>query len=60
MPGEPSAEFIAQIATTLASEGVRIGDIRGGRQRLDDLFLQLTKERSTAELPVIDASKARK
>ena len=60
VPGEPSAEFIAQIATTLASEGVRIGDIRGGRQRLDDLFLQLTKERSTAELPVIDASKARK
>ena len=58
--GRPSPELFAKIAAVMAENDLPLRDIRAGRQRLDDLFLQLTRERSTAELPVIDAGRARK
>jgi ABC-2 type transport system ATP-binding protein len=65
-PGEyrvdqkPTPELFARIAAVMAEQEIALRDIRAGRQRLDDLFLQLTRERSTAELPVIDSGRTRK
>lgn len=47
--GSPAA--VAKLAAVLAEADIRIGDLRAGRRRLDDLFLQLTSERSDAERP---------
>jgi ABC-2 type transport system ATP-binding protein len=40
----PTPTNIAAIATWMAQQNVVLGDLRGGRQRLEDVFLQLTKE----------------
>lgn len=46
-------QFVAELTAALAEQNVEIDEIRVGKQRLDDLFLTLTTERSTAEIPVI-------
>ncbi len=40
----PTPMNIAAITTWLAQQNVTLGDLRGGRQRLEDVFLQLTQE----------------
>lgn len=50
VPGEyrvestPTPALVAGVATWLAEQDVLLGDLRAGRQRLDDLFLRLTGE----------------
>lgn len=41
---DPTPAAVAAIANWLAAQGELIGDLRAGRQRLDDLFLRLTGE----------------
>jgi ABC-2 type transport system ATP-binding protein len=40
----PTPANIAAITNWLAAQNVALGDLRGGRQRLEDVFLQLTQE----------------
>jgi ABC-2 type transport system ATP-binding protein len=46
----PTPAGVASLATWLAERDELIGDLRAGRQRLDELFLRLTGEQSPAEL----------
>ncbi|MCP5025748.1 MAG: ABC transporter ATP-binding protein [Actinomycetia bacterium] len=46
--GEPSPQRIAALAAWLAQFDVPLGDLRAGRQRLEDVFLALTSEKSDA------------
>jgi ABC-2 type transport system ATP-binding protein len=46
----PTPKVVAALASWLADRGELIGDLRAGRQRLDELFLRLTGEESRAEL----------
>jgi ABC-2 type transport system ATP-binding protein len=46
----PSPAGVAALATWLADRDELIGDLRAGRQRLDELFLRLTGEESPADL----------
>jgi hypothetical protein len=49
-PGEyvidtaPTPQAIATLTAWLASHQVELGDLRGSRQRLEDVFLRLTAE----------------
>ena len=45
----PTPVKVAAVTTWLAERDELIGDLRAGRQRLDEVFLQLTGERSRAE-----------
>jgi ABC-2 type transport system ATP-binding protein len=46
----PTPADVAALATWLAERDELIGDLRAGRQRLDELFLRLTGEQSPAEI----------
>jgi ABC-2 type transport system ATP-binding protein len=46
----PTPAGVAALATWLADRDELIGDLRAGRQRLDELFLRLTGEESPADL----------
>jgi ABC-2 type transport system ATP-binding protein len=46
----PRPKLIVLVAEWLAERDVLIGDLRGGRQRLDDVFTRLTGEKSEAAL----------
>jgi ABC-2 type transport system ATP-binding protein len=54
-PGEyhaavaPTPQNISAITAWLADQNVTLGDLRGGRQRLEDVFVRLTNEPSTAD-----------
>jgi ABC-2 type transport system ATP-binding protein len=54
-PGEyrasvaPTPQHIAAITSWLAQQNVTLGDLRGGRQRLEDVFVKLTQEPSVAD-----------
>ncbi len=54
-PGEyhaavaPTPQNISTITAWLADQNVTLGDLRGGRQRLEDVFARLTNEPSTAD-----------
>ncbi len=41
--------LVASLAGWLAQQDIALGDLRAGRQRLEDVFLQLTEETSVAE-----------
>ncbi len=41
---EPSPQNIALITSWLAEQNIVLGDLRGGRQRLEDVFLKLTAD----------------
>jgi len=45
----PTPTNVAAVTSWLATRDELIGDLRAGRQRLDDVFLRLTGERSRAE-----------
>lgn len=45
----PTPAKIVELTRWLADQGELIGDLRAGRQRLDELFQRLTGERSPAE-----------
>lgn len=45
----PTPDAIAALARWLADRDILIGDLRAGRQRLDEVFRRLTGERSPAE-----------
>ena len=45
----PTPEGVARLAGWLAAQDVLVGDLRAGRQRLDDLFARLTGEQSPVE-----------
>jgi ABC-2 type transport system ATP-binding protein len=47
--------LVAAITTWLAARDEPIGDLRAGRQRLEDVFLQLTREASAAAAAHADA-----
>jgi ABC-2 type transport system ATP-binding protein len=53
-PGEyvvhaaPSPELVAALAAWLRDHGVALGDLRAGRRSLEEVFLQVTSEPSTA------------
>jgi ABC-2 type transport system ATP-binding protein len=55
-PGEyhaataPTPQNIATITSWLADQNVTLGDLRGGRQRLEDVFVKLTQEPSDADV----------
>jgi hypothetical protein len=40
---------VARLTAWLAEHDVAVADIRAGRQTLEDVFLRLTGQRSTAE-----------
>jgi ABC-2 type transport system ATP-binding protein len=46
----PTPGAVAALATWLAERDELIGDLRAGRQRLDEVFLRLTGEQSPAEV----------
>ncbi|MCP3912914.1 MAG: ABC transporter ATP-binding protein [Actinomycetia bacterium] len=46
--GEPTPQRIAVLTAWLAAADVPLGDLRAGRQRLEDIFLALTSEESAA------------
>lgn len=46
--GEPTPQRIAALTAWLARFDVPLGDLRAGRQRLEDVFLALTAEESAA------------
>jgi ABC-2 type transport system ATP-binding protein len=46
----PTPRDVATLGTWLAERDELVGDLRAGRQRLDELFLRLTGEVSPAEL----------
>jgi ABC-2 type transport system ATP-binding protein len=54
-PGEylvqaaPTPELVAALAAWLRDRDVALGDLRAGRRSLEDVFLSLTSEKSTAE-----------
>ena len=45
----PSPKLIVAVAEWLAERDVLVGDMRAGRQRLDDVFTRLTGEQSEAD-----------
>lgn len=45
----PTPKLVAMLTAWLADRDELLGDLRAGRERLDDLFLRLTGERSPAE-----------
>lgn len=45
----PTPDGVARLASWLATHDVLVGDLRAGRQRLDDLFARLTGEQSPVE-----------
>lgn len=45
----PTPKLVAMLTTWLADRDELLGDLRAGRERLDDLFLRLTGEQSPAE-----------
>ena len=45
-PGDPAT--VARLTAWLAEQGIELGDLRAGRQRLEDTFLRLTAETSVA------------
>jgi ABC-2 type transport system ATP-binding protein len=53
-PGEyvvhaaPSPELVATLTAWLRDHGVALGDLRAGRRTLEEVFLQVTTEPSTA------------
>jgi ABC-2 type transport system ATP-binding protein len=53
-PGEyvvhaaPSPELVAALTAWLRDHGVALGDLRAGRRTLEEVFLQVTSEPSTA------------
>lgn len=46
----PTPDAVASLTRWLAERGVLVGDLRAGRQRLDEVFARLTGEQSPAEL----------
>lgn len=46
---EGTPALIASLTGWMAEYDIALGDLRAGRQRLEDVFLQLTNETSTAE-----------
>lgn len=54
--GEGTPAVVAALTAWLAERDLAIGDLRAGRQRLEDVFLRLTAERSVAA--VDDAAEA--
>ncbi len=46
--GEGTPAVVAALTAWLADRDLAIGDLRAGRQRLEDVFLRLTAERSVA------------
>lgn len=47
--GDPST--VARLTAWLADHDVALGDLRAGRQRLEDVFVRLTSEASKADVP---------
>lgn len=45
----PTPKLVAMLTAWLADRDELVGDLRAGRERLDDLFLRLTGEQSPAE-----------
>ena len=46
--GAPTPALVAGVTAWLAAEGVELGDLRAGRQRLEDVFLRLTRGESSS------------
>ena len=46
--GEPSPELVAALTAWLRDHGVALGDLRAGRRSLEEVFLKVTSEPSTA------------
>jgi ABC-2 type transport system ATP-binding protein len=44
----PSPELVAALTAWLRDHGVALGDLRAGRRSLEEVFLQVTSEPSTA------------
>jgi ABC-2 type transport system ATP-binding protein len=44
----PSPELVAALTAWLRDHGVALGDLRAGRRTLEEVFLQVTSEPSTA------------
>jgi ABC-2 type transport system ATP-binding protein len=56
---EGSPTLVASLAAWLAEQDIALGDLRAGRQRLEDVFLQLTEETSVAE-PDVGSRRSRR
>jgi ABC-2 type transport system ATP-binding protein len=51
---EPTPTNVARLTAWLAERDLRLGDLRAGRQRLEDVFLQLTGSSAEADRPADD------
>lgn len=56
----PTPAAVAAVTNWLAAQGQLLGDLRAGRQRLDDVFLRLTTERPEEDADASDTGPGRR
>jgi ABC-2 type transport system ATP-binding protein len=49
VPVEPTPRAIAALTTWMAEQNLTLGDLRGGRQRLEDVFFKLTADSAATD-----------